>query len=177
MAKHHLCLDFSNLDMEVVEKKILEDHQTAEGIGKGGKVASVDRATVDPSSSNAPRQWPKLCIRACSLPSNFQSVQSTTPLMDNSTIWDNSPPEDLSKSWEENCQDQLRNIHELNKFGLQLLTDWQRRRDVAILQLLVHVVHGIWMMGVYCSPRYVDRVLTESSAERENIRQELLSEL
>nr|POE61763.1 hypothetical protein CFP56_74900 [Quercus suber] len=38
---------------EVVEKEILEDHQTAEGIGKGGKVASVDRATVDPSSSNA----------------------------------------------------------------------------------------------------------------------------
>ena len=63
--------------------------------------------------------------------------------MDNPTNWDNSPLEDLSKSWEENCQDQLRNIHELNKFGLQLLIDWQRRRDVAILQLLVHVVHGI----------------------------------
>ena len=47
--------------------------------------------------------------------------------MDNSTNWDNSPPEDLSKSWEENCQDQLRSIHELNKFGLQLLIDWQRR--------------------------------------------------
>ncbi|XP_075633418.1 uncharacterized protein LOC142605876 [Castanea sativa] len=97
--------------------------------------------------------------------------------MDNPTNWDNSPPEDLSKSWEENCQDQLRNIHELNKFGLQLLTDWQRRRDVAILQLLVHVVHGIWMMGIYCSPHYVDKVLTESSGERENVWQELLSEL
>ena len=35
--------------------------------------------------------------------------------MDNSTNWDNSPPEDLSKSWEENCQDQLRNIRELNQ--------------------------------------------------------------
>ena len=60
---------------------------------------------------------------------------------------------------------------------MQLLTDWQRRRDVAILQLLVHVVQGIWMIGIYCSPRYVDRVLIESSGERENVRQELLSEL
>ena len=33
------------------------------------------------------------------------------------------------------------------------------------------------MMGIYCSPHYVDRVLTESSAERENVWQELLSEL
>ena len=65
----------------------------------------------------------------------------------------------------------------MNKFGLQLLTDWQRRRDVAILQLLVYVVHGIWMIGIYYSPHYVDRVLNESSAERENVRQELLSEL
>ena len=97
--------------------------------------------------------------------------------MDNPTNSDSSPPKDFSKRWEENCQDQLRNIHELNQFGLQLLTDWQRRRDVAILQLLVHVVHGIWMMGIYCSPRYVDTVLTESSGERENVWQELLSEL
>ena len=71
----------------------------------------------------------------------------------------------------------MRNTHELNQFGLQLLTDWQRRQDVAILQLLVHVVHGIWMIGIYCSPCYVDRVLTESSGERENVQQELLSEL
>ena len=97
--------------------------------------------------------------------------------MDNPANWDNSPLEDLSKSWEKNCQNQLRNIHELNKFGLQLLTDWQRRQDVAILQLLIHVVHGIWMMGIYCSPRYVDRVLTKSSRKRENVQQELLSEL
>ena len=48
--------------------------------------------------------------------------------MDNPTNSDSSPPKDFSKSWEENCQDQLRNIHELNQFGLQLLTDWQRRR-------------------------------------------------
>ena len=53
MAKHHPSLDFSNLDMEAVEKEILENRQTAEGIGKGGEVASVDRATVDLSSSNA----------------------------------------------------------------------------------------------------------------------------
>ena len=33
------------------------------------------------------------------------------------------------------------------------------------------------MIGIYCSPRYVDRVLTESSGERENVQQELLSEL
>ena len=44
--------------------------------------------------------------------------------MDNPTNGDNSPPEDLSKSWEENGQDQLRNTHELNQFGLQLLIDW-----------------------------------------------------
>ena len=53
MAKHHPSLDFSNLDMEAIEKEILEDCQTAEGIGKGGEVASVDRAIVDLSSSNA----------------------------------------------------------------------------------------------------------------------------
>ena len=45
------------------------------------------------------------------------------------------------------------------------------------MQLFVHVVHAIWMMGIYCSPRYLDRVLIESSGERENVRQELLSEL
>ena len=39
------------------------------------------------------------------------------------------------------------------------------------------MVHGIWMMDIYCSPHYVNRVLAESSAERENVRQELLSEL
>ena len=32
-------------------------------------------------------------------------------------------------------------------------------------------------MDIYCSLRYVDRVVTESSGERENVRQELLSEL
>nr|XP_023924764.1 uncharacterized protein LOC112036186 [Quercus suber] len=39
------------------------------------------------------------------------------------------------------------------------------------------MVHEIWMMGIYCSPRYVDRELTKSSVERENVRQELPSEL
>ena len=61
--------------------------------------------------------------------------------MDNSTNWDNSPPEDLSKSWEENCQDQLRSIHELNKFGLQLLTDWQRCSNFA-----TSCICGAWNM-------------------------------
>ena len=32
-------------------------------------------------------------------------------------------------------------------------------------------------MDIYCSPHYVNRVLAKSSAERENVRQELLSEL
>ena len=37
-------------------------------------------------------------------------------------------------------------------------------------------MHEIWMMGIYCSPRYLDRVFIESSGERENVCQELLSE-
>ena len=43
--------------------------------------------------------------------------------MDNSINWDNNPLEDMSKSWEENCQDQLRNIHELNQFSFAIF-DW-----------------------------------------------------
>lgn len=37
------------LDMEAIEKEILEDRQTAEGVGE---VATIDGATIDPSSSN-----------------------------------------------------------------------------------------------------------------------------
>ena len=63
--------------------------------------------------------------------------------MGNPTNWDSSLPKDLSQSWEEICQDQLSTIHEMNQFGLQLLTDLQKRRDVVVLQLLAHVVHSI----------------------------------
>ena len=63
--------------------------------------------------------------------------------MDNPTNWDSSLPKDLSQSWEEICQDQLGTIHEMNQFGLQLLTDSQKRRDVVVLQLLALVVHVI----------------------------------
>ena len=63
--------------------------------------------------------------------------------MDNPTNWDGSLPKDLSQSWEEICQDQLSTIHEMNQFGLQLLTDSQKRRDVVVLQLLALVVHVI----------------------------------
>lgn len=52
MAKHHRSRYFSNLDMEAIEKEILVDRQTAEGVGEGGKVAIIDGATIDPSSSN-----------------------------------------------------------------------------------------------------------------------------
>lgn len=40
------------LDMEAIEKEILEDRQTAEGVGEVGEVATIDGATIDPSSSN-----------------------------------------------------------------------------------------------------------------------------
>ena len=49
MAKHHPGLNFSKLDMEAVEKEILDDRQSAEGVGEGGEVAAVD-----PSSSAFP---------------------------------------------------------------------------------------------------------------------------
>ena len=97
--------------------------------------------------------------------------------MDNPTNWDSSLSKDLSHSWEEICQDQLSTIHEMNQFGLQLLTDSQKRRDVVVLQLLALVVHVIWMIGIYCNQHYVDRVITQNSGEKENIRKELMSQL
>ena len=63
--------------------------------------------------------------------------------MDNPTNWYSSLSKDLSHSWEEICRDQLSTIHEMNQFGLQLLTDSQKRRDVVVLQLLALVVHVI----------------------------------
>ena len=63
--------------------------------------------------------------------------------MNNPTNWDGSLPKDLSQSWEEICQDQLSTVHEMNQFGLQLLIDSQKRRDVVVLQLLALVVHVI----------------------------------
>ena len=55
LAKHHLELDFANLGMEVVEKEVLSDHQTIEGVGEGGETVIVDEVVrVNPSSSVLP---------------------------------------------------------------------------------------------------------------------------
>ena len=56
LAKHHPGLDFSNLDMEIVENEVLANHQSEEGVGEGGDVAAVDEAiSVDLSSSALPK--------------------------------------------------------------------------------------------------------------------------
>ena len=53
MAKHHPNLDFSKLDMEIVEKEIPTDRQSIEGVREGVEVVATDEAmSVDPSSSN-----------------------------------------------------------------------------------------------------------------------------
>lgn len=55
LAKHHLELDFSNLDMEAVEKEVLVDRQFVEGVGEDGEVIAISEAVnVDPSSSVLP---------------------------------------------------------------------------------------------------------------------------
>ncbi|KAL0008668.1 hypothetical protein SO802_010170 [Lithocarpus litseifolius] len=55
LAKHHPELDFSNLDVEVVDKEVLADRQFAEGFGEGGEVVAISEAVnVDPSSSILP---------------------------------------------------------------------------------------------------------------------------
>ena len=55
LAKHHLELDLSNLDMEAVEKEVLADHQFAEEVGEGGEATTVDETVnADPSSSALP---------------------------------------------------------------------------------------------------------------------------
>lgn len=55
LANLHPDLDFSKLDMEAVENKILADRQSTEEVGEGGEVAAVDEAvSVDPSSSTLP---------------------------------------------------------------------------------------------------------------------------
>ena len=52
MAKHHPGLDFSKVDMEAVEKEILANCQSAEGVREGGEVVVVDEAVqVDLSFS------------------------------------------------------------------------------------------------------------------------------
>ena len=43
LAKHP-SLDFSKLDMEAVEKEILVDRQSTEGVGEGGDVIAPDEA-------------------------------------------------------------------------------------------------------------------------------------
>ena len=56
LAKHHPGLDFSKLDMEVVENEILVDCQSTEGVGEGGEVAAVDEAVrVNPSFFALPK--------------------------------------------------------------------------------------------------------------------------
>ena len=55
LAKHHLELEFSKLEIEAVEKEVLADRQSTEVVGKGGEVTAVDEAVdVDPSSSILP---------------------------------------------------------------------------------------------------------------------------
>ena len=55
LAKHHPSLDLSKLDIKAVEKEVLEDCQSIEGVGEGGKAIAIDEATnVDPSSSALP---------------------------------------------------------------------------------------------------------------------------
>ena len=55
LAKHHPGLDFSNLDMEAVKEEVLVDCQSAEGVGEGGEVATIDKAiNVDLSSYALP---------------------------------------------------------------------------------------------------------------------------
>lgn len=53
MAKHHPSLDFSKLDMEIVEKEILADRQSEEVINEGGGVNATDETAMDPSPSNS----------------------------------------------------------------------------------------------------------------------------
>ena len=55
LAKHHPSLDLSKLDMEAIEKEVLEDCQSTEGVGEGGKAIAINKATnVDPSSFALP---------------------------------------------------------------------------------------------------------------------------
>ena len=55
LAKHHPSLDFSKLDMEAVEKEILVDRQSTEGVGEGWDAIAPDEAiSVDLSSSTLP---------------------------------------------------------------------------------------------------------------------------
>lgn len=54
LAKHHPSLDFSNLDMEAVEKEILASRESTKEIGEDGEAIAIDEATsVDPSSSTS----------------------------------------------------------------------------------------------------------------------------
>ena len=55
LAKHHPELDFSKLDMEAIEKEVLVDHQSTEGVGEGGEISAISEAvSVDPSSTVLP---------------------------------------------------------------------------------------------------------------------------
>ena len=55
LAKHHPELDFSKLDMEAIEKEVLVDHQSTEGVGEGGEIFAISEAvSVDPSSTVLP---------------------------------------------------------------------------------------------------------------------------
>lgn len=46
LAKHHPSLDFSKLDMEAVEKEILADRQSTEGVREGGDAITLTRLLV-----------------------------------------------------------------------------------------------------------------------------------
>lgn len=55
LAKHHLDLDISKLDMKAIKKEILVDRQSTKGAVEGGEVVAIDEvASIDPSSFNLP---------------------------------------------------------------------------------------------------------------------------
>ena len=46
-------MDFSKLDMEIIEKEILTDRQSKEVVNEGGGVNATDETAMDPSPSNS----------------------------------------------------------------------------------------------------------------------------
>ena len=54
LAKHHLELDFSKLDMEEVEKDILADHPTKAVVENDVVIDVFENVPTDPSPSSLP---------------------------------------------------------------------------------------------------------------------------
>ena len=57
----------------------------------------------------------------------------------------------------------------------QFLADWDRRKRMAIVQLVCHVVYMIYLMDYYSS--YMDKRLKNISGERDNVRKELIEQI